>query len=192
MGSIHYIQELSEEDATHILGYLNLDMIGSPNPGRFIYDGDQSSYDSAMSVPEGSAQIETAYEEFFDARGVAHAPTRLDGRSDYYAFMAVGIPSGGLFSGAEDNISMADAELFELDGDFYDACYHKACDGLDNLHRQVFTEMSDATTHVTLRLAGTVAENSSERAQPVRNDRQMRELPRIAPHGGCHGADVVR
>ena len=196
LGSIHYIQELSEEDATRILGYLNLDMIGSPNPGRFIYDGDQSSYESAMSVPEGSGSIEQAYEEFFNARGVPHAPTRLDGRSDYYAFMAVGIPSGGLFSGAEDSISMADAELFDLNADYYDACYHRACDGMENLHHQVFTEMSDATTHVTLRLAGHLAqnppENDSEIPRREPNDRQMRTLPRAAPHGGCHGGDVVR
>ena len=192
LGSVHYIQEISEEDASRILGYLNLDMIGSPNPGRFIYDGDESSYQAGMSVPEGSGLIEKAYEEFFDARGIPHAPTRLDGRSDYYAFLAIGIPSGGLFSGAEDNISTEDAELFDLSGDYYDACYHKACDGIGNLHHQVFTEMSDATTHVTLRLAEIALESEPERARPVTDDRQMRELIELAPQHGCHGGDLVR
>ena len=39
LGSVHYVQELTEADAEVILGYLNLDMIGSPAPGRLIYDG---------------------------------------------------------------------------------------------------------------------------------------------------------
>ena len=87
---------------------------------------------------------------------------------------------------------MADAELFDLNATYFDACYHKACDGMDNLHHQVFTEMSDATTHVTLRLAEQTSENMPEAARPARDDRQMRALPQLAPQHGCHGGDVVR
>lgn len=194
LGSTHYVQELTNEDASHILGYLNLDMIGSPKPGRFIYDGDASDYESAMNIPEGSGMIEKAYEDFFNVRGVPHAPTRLDGRSDYYAFMAVGIPSGGLFTGAEDNITMADAQLFDLPvNDYYDACYHRACDGLDNIHFQVFTEMSDATTHVLTRLSST-AENQETRAlrRTQRAAHQMPERMQEASHQGCHAGELVR
>lgn len=195
LGSTHYVQELSDQEASHILGYLNLDMIGSPKPGRFIYDGDESHYQSAMSLPEGSGSIEKAYEDFFNVRGVPHAPTRLDGRSDYYAFMAVGIPSGGLFSGAEDSINMQDAELFDLPlDDYYDACYHRACDGLDNIHLEVFTQMSDATTHVLTRLSNPPNDNIGTRAlrQPRSDSRQLPKQIQAASHKGCHSAEVIR
>ena len=195
LGSTHYVQELSEQEASHILGYLNLDMIGSPKPGRFIYDGDESHYQSAMSLPEGSGSIEKAYEDFFNVRGVPHAPTRLDGRSDYYAFMAVGIPSGGLFSGAEDSINMQDAELFDLPlDDYYDACYHRACDGLDNIHLEVFTQMSDATTHVLTRLSNPPQDNVGTRAlRQARSDSyQLPKQIQAAPHKGCHSGEVIR
>ncbi|MBT6179379.1 MAG: M20/M25/M40 family metallo-hydrolase [Deltaproteobacteria bacterium] len=194
LGSTHYVQELTNEDASHILGYLNLDMIGSPKPGRFIYDGDESDYQSSMSLPEGSGKIEKAYEDFFNVRGVPHAPTRLDGRSDYYAFMAVGIPSGGLFSGAEDTISMEDSQLFDLPtNDYYDACYHRACDGLDNIHFEVFTQMSDATTHVLTRLANSDDSVETRTLRQTRGPAQEHSQHlQAAPHKGCHSAEIVR
>ena len=108
--------------------------------------------------------------------------------------MAVGIPSGGLFTGAEDNITMADAQLFDLPvNDYYDACYHRACDGLDNIHFQVFTEMSDATTHVLTRLSST-AENQETRAlrRTQRAAHQMPERMQEASHQGCHAGELVR
>jgi len=193
LGSTHYVRELSNQDAEHILGYLNLDMIGSPNPGRFIYDGDASDYASSMALPEGSGRIEKAYEDFFNVRGVPHAPTQLDGRSDYYAFMAIGIASGGLFSGAEDLINSQDAELFELSAnDYYDACYHQACDGIDNIHTQVFTEMSDATTHVVLRLAEFAPEPGQETTRQDRDDRNLPTHIEAPHHKGCHGPMIIR
>jgi hypothetical protein len=91
-------------------GYLNLDMVGSPNPGRFIYDGDGSATDEAG--PQGSKAIESAYADHFDAVDLPHLPTALDGRSDYLGFVLAGVPSGGLFTGASEPKTPAAAELF--------------------------------------------------------------------------------
>ena len=41
--------------------------------------------------------------DYFDSQGLATEPTAFDGRSDYDAFINVGIPAGGLFTGAEEH-----------------------------------------------------------------------------------------
>ena len=48
----------------------------------------------------------------FRQPGLGHRPTAFDGRSDYGAFIARGIPAGGLFTGAEDIKSAARGVLF--------------------------------------------------------------------------------
>ena len=78
-------------------------MIGSPNYVFFIYDGDDSDGVGAGPGPQGSAQIEALFESFYKRRGEAFKGTDFDGRSDYGPFIAVGIPAGGLFTGAEED-----------------------------------------------------------------------------------------
>ncbi len=81
---------------------LNFDMVGSPNFVRFVYDGDLSdSPPPPGGAPEGSAQIEELFLDYFASQGLATQPTAFDGRSDYGPFIEVGIPAGGLFTGAE-------------------------------------------------------------------------------------------
>ena len=57
MGSTKYLESLDVEQLKDIALYLNFDMIGSPNPGYFAYDGDQSADlgpdQSVPRVPEG-------------------------------------------------------------------------------------------------------------------------------------------
>lgn len=43
VGSKRYVSSLNVEQLKDIALYLNFDMIGSPNPGYFTYDGDQSA-----------------------------------------------------------------------------------------------------------------------------------------------------
>ena len=99
-GREHYVANLDEEQARDIALYLNFDMIGSPNYFRGIYDGDGDGF--GIPGPPGSDAIEAQFEDFYADRGLASEPTAFDGRSDYGPFIAVGIPSGGLFTGAED------------------------------------------------------------------------------------------
>ena len=56
---------------------------------------------SATHGPNGSGSIEGVFTDFFSSQGLASEPTEFDGRSDYDAFINVGIPAGGLFTGAE-------------------------------------------------------------------------------------------
>ena len=111
--------------------YLNFDMIASPNYSFGVYDGDDSAQEGSGPGPAGSAAIEDVFEEFFAARGEATKASDFTGRSDYGPFIAVGIPAGGLFTGAETIKTAADVALWGgLAGQQMDVCYHDPCDSL--------------------------------------------------------------
>jgi len=76
-------------------------MIGSPNAAYFVYDGDDSDGVGAGPDPYGSAQIEQAFVDYLASIDVPPERTDFSGRSDYGPFIAVGISSGGLFTGVE-------------------------------------------------------------------------------------------
>jgi len=146
LGSVHYVDSLSPEELGRIVLNLNYDMLGSPNPVSFVYDGDGSS--SGPSGPPGSAEIEQAFLDYFAAAGMPSRPTAFDGRSDYGPFIARGIPAGGLFSGAEASKTAAEAgEFGGTAGEPYDPCYHQACDGFDNVDLTALDALSDAAAH---------------------------------------------
>ena len=131
IGSRFYVQNLSAEEREAIALYLNFDMIGSPNYMFGIYDGDDSDGEGAGPGPAGSAQIEEVFESYYDRRELPHNGTDFSGRSDYGPFIAVGIPSGGLFTGAEGIKTEQQAQWYGgVAGQAYDPCYHQACDSL--------------------------------------------------------------
>ena len=137
---------LPPEELGRIVLNLNYDMLGSPNPVSFVYDGDGSS--GGPSGPPGSAGIEQAFLDYFAAAGLPSRPTAFDGRSDYGPFIAQGIPAGGLFSGAEATKTEAEAgEFGGTAGKPYDPCYHQACDGFDNVDLTALDALSDAAAH---------------------------------------------
>ena len=154
VGSTYYVNNLSQEEQDDITLYLNFDMIGSPNHVFFIYDGDDSDGVGAGPGPEGSAQIEETFEKFYNMVGEPFKGTDFSGRSDYGPFIAVGIPSGGLFTGAE-GIKTADeaAKWGGTAGEQYDPCYHLACDTFDNINLSAFDVNSDAVAYSVLQYA---------------------------------------
>ncbi len=66
-------QSLNVDALKDIALYLNFDMLGSPNPGYFTYDGDQSTppndNDGVPRVPEGSAGIERTLVAYLKGAG---------------------------------------------------------------------------------------------------------------------------
>lgn len=146
IGSQAYVDSLDFEAQLDIALYLNFDMIGSPNAAYFVYDGDDSDAEGAGPGPYGSQQIEETFTSFFaDALGVPTQGTDFSGRSDYGGFIAVGIPSGGLFTGAEGIKTAEQAALWGgTAGVAYDPCYHSACDTLGNIDRRAFDRNIDA------------------------------------------------
>jgi len=149
IGSEYYVQNLDFEEQLNIALYLNFDMIGSPNAGYFIYDGDNSDGEGAGAGPYGSAQIEAAFENYFDATGQATEGTDFSGRSDYNEFILNGIPAGGLFTGGDGVKSEEQVDKWGgTAGITFDPCYHTACDNLGNVDRVAFDRMADGVAWV--------------------------------------------
>ena len=67
LGAGHYVSGLSARQQKDIAVYLNFDMVGSPNYGRFIYDGDGSATPDAG--PNGSAATEKVFKDYFASQG---------------------------------------------------------------------------------------------------------------------------
>ena len=154
LGSEHYVNSLSDANLAKIFANLNFDMVGSPNYVRFVYDGDGS--DTPDPGPPGSAEIEEVFTSYFASQGLASAPTAFDGRSDYGPFIAVGIPAGGLFSGAEGIKTAEEAAVYGgTAGVAYDVCYHQACDTINNVNTDALFELGDAAADAVLTLART-------------------------------------
>jgi Zn-dependent M28 family amino/carboxypeptidase len=140
VGSQRYMESLDEDQLKDIALYLNFDMLGSPNPGYFTYDGDQSTppgpNEGTPRVPEGSAGIERTLVAYLTSAGKTAEDTSFNGRSDYDSFTKAGIPAGGLYSGAEENKTAEQARLWGGEADApFDPNYHKPSDTLQHIDR---------------------------------------------------------
>jgi Zn-dependent M28 family amino/carboxypeptidase len=173
IGSQYYVDSLTRQQLSDVEAYLNFDMVGSPNFVRFVYDGDGSAF--GVKGPSGSGHIEDTFAGFFASQGLQSEPTAFDGRSDYDAFINVGIPAGGLFTGAEGIKTPEEAEIYGgIAGEAYDPCYHLACDTYDNNSDEGLDQMSDAIAHATLLYAmSTSSVNGTAKASPKAAEAQM-------------------
>jgi aminopeptidase Y len=166
VGSIYFVNQLSQEMLDKITLYLNFDMIGSPNHVFFIYDGDDSDGIGAGPGPSGSAEIEKTFERYFNSVGVPFKGTDFSGRSDYGPFIAANIPSGGLFTGAEGIKTAAEAALWGgTAGQQYDPCYHQACDTYANNNDWALDVNSDAVAYAVLQYAMNSADVNGQRGK---------------------------
>ena len=102
IGSTEWVEQRTPAELDEIALYLNFDMIGSPNYYFGVYDANESSFEAPVAVPDGSVDIEETFESFYTLRGEPYDDSAFSGRSDYAAFIDNGIPSGGLFTGAEE------------------------------------------------------------------------------------------
>lgn len=156
VGSEYYVSQLTKRQIHDIAVMLNFDMVGSPNFVRFVYDGDGSATPTAG--PNGSGVVEDVFLDYFASQGLATEPTAFDGRSDYGPFIDVGIPAGGLFTGAEEIKTAEQAAIYGgTAGIPYDPCYHLACDTYDNNNNTALDQMADATAHAVLTFAMTTS-----------------------------------
>lgn len=135
LGSEAYVAELDQAARDRIALYLNFDMVASPNYVYTVYDSDQSTYPAGdVPIPEGSVAIEDLFESYYTAIRTPYDDTAFDGRSDYEAFILAGIPSGGLFTGAEEVKTEQQAAIWGgTAGEQFDPCYHLACDTRANI-----------------------------------------------------------
>jgi len=125
-------------------------MLGSPNFFRGIYNGSSGSSD----IKNGSAKIQSVFQNYFNSIELATDVTAFTGRSDYGPFIENGVPAGGLATGAE---VIKDAAGRLKYGGYanvpYDPCYHQYCDTVENINRHVLLEMSRAAANTLSILA---------------------------------------
>ncbi|MFH9003685.1 M28 family metallopeptidase [Streptomyces afghaniensis] len=141
VGSRHYVNRLATGDRSRISAYLNFDMIGSPNPGYFVYDDDPA--------------IEKTFKEYFSGLGVpTEIETEGDGRSDHAPFKSAGVPVGGLFTGASRTKTAAQAAKWGgTAGRAFDRCYHSSCDTTANIDDTALDRNSDAVAYAVWELS---------------------------------------
>lgn len=110
-------------------------------PGYFVYDDD--------------AAIEKTFKTYFTGIGVStEIETEGDGRSDHAPFKNVGIPVGGLFSGADYIKTSAQAAKWGgTAGKAFDACYHSSCDTSSNIDDTALNRNADALAYAVWSLS---------------------------------------
>lgn len=141
VGSRNYVNSLATGDRSKIDAYLNFDMIGSPNPGYFVYDDDPA--------------LEKIFQEYYTGLGIpTEIETEGDGRSDHAPFKSAGIPVGGLFSGADYTKTAAQAQKWGgTAGKRFDPCYHSSCDTTSNVNTTALDRNADAIAYALWGLA---------------------------------------
>ncbi|KAK4102366.1 Zn-dependent exopeptidase [Parathielavia hyrcaniae] len=186
LGSYYYVNSIngSETELAKIRAYLNFDMIASPNYIYGIYDGDGNAFN--LTGPSGSDVIEHDFEAFFKGKATPSVPTPFSGRSDYAAFIENGIPSGGLFTGAEQLKTAEEAALFGGEvGVAYDVNYHKIGDDIDNLAVDAYLLNTQAIADSVAKYASSFESLPAVEAVTRRWDAdRARNLKRS---GGVHG-----
>ena len=154
IGSTAYVDGLSPTEKDRIAMYLNYDMVGSPNYIFMVYDADESTFEAPVPIPMGSTAIEDLYESYYTLVGEPYDDSEFSGRSDYQAFIEAGIPSGGLFTGAEEEKTAAQASIWGgTVGAQFDPCYHSACDTFANYSAQALDVNSDLIAYAQLTFA---------------------------------------
>jgi len=161
LGSAYYTENLSDDDAASLGVYLNVDAIGSRNHISGVEDGDLSDTgydidsitDDPGDLPIGTGEIEAAFVSYF---GYETTPRVMSGESDYYPFIFIGVPFGGLFTGTDGIKTEAEAAIYGgTAGEPYDACHGGACDNMDNISQDVFLMNAQAVASVAETFANT-------------------------------------
>ncbi|KAG4278384.1 hypothetical protein FPRO04_06439 [Fusarium proliferatum] len=130
IGSTYYVTNLSKDESSKIRFYYNYDMIASPQPYYIVY-ADSDAHKSGAKY----------LYEFLTGKG--YPAGRFGASSDYVGFLELGIPSSGIFTGA-------DAPR--------DACYHTLCDDIKNINQEAFLINAKAAGYAAASLALSVDE----------------------------------
>lgn len=179
IGSSYYAANLTQKEVDKVDVMLDYDMLSSANYIRGIYDGDGNAEEGNPAGPEGSGKVEQVFEDWFRSQGQVTVRRPFDGRSDYVGFTNRGIPSGGIFAGAE-GVKTPEEErtVGGAAGSWYDPCYHQICDNLSTVFTGVMPLSAEG-----LAPGGTDAEKRAARRKMVGGGiRSLRELSAAASY----------
>ena len=137
-GSLAWVGRSDAPPLRSIAAYVNLDMLGSRNGGRYVYDG------AATTRPVESGVLNRLFTRALEADGLTWQPIAV-GSSDNVPFDQFGIATGGLFSGANEIKTTEQANLFGGTPNApEDACFHLPCDRLDGIDRTLLRDLARA------------------------------------------------
>jgi hypothetical protein len=143
-GSRRYVRGLSHDERRRLTAYVNLDMVGSANGGRFFYGGRK----------RGALGAARAVRHYYRRQGVRLERIGAGSSSDHAPFQSAGVPVLGLFSGANEVKSAAERRRWGgRAGRAFDTCYHLSCDRLARVDRRTLSELSDGVAVALYRLA---------------------------------------
>ena len=128
VGSRHFVRGLDRASRRAIMSYLNLDMVGSPQPRPVVYAAGRNRVER---------RLERLLVSGLRREGIAARARPAASRSDHSPFARAGIPVGGLFTGA---------------GRPADPCYHRPCDDLSNVDPPTTRAMANAARRALVRL----------------------------------------
>jgi Zn-dependent M28 family amino/carboxypeptidase len=147
-GSAAYARGLGNQRNGPIRAYLNFDMLGSRNGIHIVYDG------SVTSRPAEGAAITGLFTTALDAARLSWGLEAVGAVSDHYPLEQLGIPVGGLYSGANELKSADQATTFGGTPDApMDDCYHIGCDTRENVDPELLEQLARAAAWVTGALA---------------------------------------
>ena len=139
-GARRSVDSLSPAERRRVTGYLNLDMLGSPNAIRYLY---------------GAGRVRDALVKALRARKLGYETINIGGSSDHAPFADAGISAAGLYSGSEERKTAREARQFGgRAGRPLDPCYHQRCDVLNRVDRDVMTELGEAAGQALRELSG--------------------------------------
>lgn len=154
LGSRAYVKMLNATgQLPRVALNLNFDMLASPNFKTGVYNGTDAEQQNAEAVP-GSTYIMQTFTSYFEAQGKPWTPSAFTGRSDYGPFLEMGIPAGGLDTGAEGIKGMEERKVFGgLARTAFDPCYHQRCDDIFNINMEELGLLARAVAHTLQHLA---------------------------------------
>jgi Zn-dependent M28 family amino/carboxypeptidase len=145
-GSANYVGRLSSADRAAVAAYLNADMVASPNGYAAVY--------REPSAPKGSEVVTALLRAALGAAGKVPVDVDVGGASDHYLFNQFGIPTGGVFSGADEIVTPAQAASADaIAGQPADPCYHQACDDGSALDLELARRLTAALADVAVQLS---------------------------------------
>ncbi|HEX5116139.1 MAG TPA: M28 family peptidase [Pseudonocardiaceae bacterium] len=151
-GSTDYVESLSGADRARVALYMNLDMLASPNAGYFVQGGRGDG--RTESGPPGSAVVGDVLGDELTDVGVTAQHVAFDDGSDFVPFIDAGIPTGGVLTGDEQRKTVRQASRWGgRSGQVFDACYHAACDRVDNIDSTALDRYTDAIAAAVVRFA---------------------------------------
>lgn len=140
-GSRGYVASLSAAERRRIAGYVNLDMVGSPNAVRYVYGQGR--------------RVRDALEQALRARKLSFDEIQIGASSDHAPFERAGISAAGLYSGSDERKTARHARAYGgRAGRPLDPCYHRRCDMLDRVDETFVAQLADAAGRALLEIAG--------------------------------------